>query len=45
MFNSVGKNVVYLKRISFGPMSLPEDLPEGEYRELTQQEVNLLKNI
>jgi 16S rRNA pseudouridine516 synthase len=45
MFNSVGKNVEYLKRISFGPMSLPEDLPEGEYRELTQQEVNLLKNI
>lgn len=45
MFNSVGKNVVYLKRISFGPMSLPEDLTEGEFRELTQQEVNVLKNI
>jgi 16S rRNA pseudouridine516 synthase len=45
MFNSVGKNVEYLKRVSFGPMSLPEDLPEGEFRELTQQEVNMLKNI
>jgi 16S rRNA pseudouridine516 synthase len=45
MFNSVGKNVEYLKRVSFGPMSLPEDLPEGEFRELTQQEVNVLKNI
>lgn len=45
MFNSVGKNVVYLKRVSFGPMSLPGDLHEGEYRELTEQEVNLLKNI
>jgi 16S rRNA pseudouridine516 synthase len=45
MFNSVGKNVEYLKRVSFGPMSLPEDLPEGEFRELTQQEINMLKNI
>ena len=45
MFNSVGKNVVYLKRISFGPMVLPEDLPEGEYRELTQEELIILKSI
>jgi 16S rRNA pseudouridine516 synthase len=45
MFNSVGKNVVFLKRISFGPMSLPEDLSEGECRELTQNEIDTLKNI
>jgi 16S rRNA pseudouridine516 synthase len=45
MFNSVEKNVVFLKRISFGPMSLPEDLLEGECRELTQEEVNVLKSI
>jgi 16S rRNA pseudouridine516 synthase len=45
MFNSVGKNVVYLKRISFGPMVLPEDLSEGECRELTQEEVESLKKI
>lgn len=45
MFNSVGKNVVYLKRISFGPMLLPEDLQEGECRELTHEELESLKNI
>ncbi|MCM0650743.1 rRNA pseudouridine synthase [Clostridium swellfunianum] len=45
MFNSVGKNVVYLKRISFGPLSLPEDLDEGQYRELTEKEIELLKKV
>lgn len=45
MFNSVGKNVVYLKRISFGPLSLPDDLEEGECRELTQEEASILKSI
>ncbi len=45
MFNSVGKNVVYLKRISFGPMTLPENLEEGECRELTKTEIESLKNI
>jgi 16S rRNA pseudouridine516 synthase len=45
MFNSVEKNVVFLKRINFGPLSLPEDLPEGECRELTQDELNMLKEI
>lgn len=45
MFNSVEKNVVFLKRINFGPMSLPEDLLEGECRELTQEEIDVLKSI
>lgn len=45
MFNSVGKNVVYLKRIRFGPLSLPEDLDEGQYRELTEKEIELLKKV
>jgi 16S rRNA pseudouridine516 synthase len=45
MFNSVDKNVVFLKRISFGPLSLPEDLPEGECRELTEEEITVLKSI
>lgn len=45
MFNSVGKNVIYLKRISFGPINLPEELAEGECRELTEYEINILKNI
>ncbi len=31
MFEAVDKHVTYLKRISFGPLSLPDDLPLGEY--------------
>lgn len=42
MFQSVGKNVVYLRRIKFGPLSLDESLEEGEYRELSQEEIDLL---
>jgi 16S rRNA pseudouridine516 synthase len=45
MFKSVGKEVVYLKRISFGPIKLDEQLPEGEYRELSDLEIELLKGI
>ncbi|MFX0548520.1 pseudouridine synthase [Hathewaya histolytica] len=45
MFQSRGKEVVYLKRNSFGPLSLDENLEEGTYRELTEEEVKLLKNI
>lgn len=42
MFRSVGKRVVFLKRISMGPLQLDESLPPGEYRELTEQELNML---
>lgn len=44
MFESVGKKVTYLKRISMGPLSLDESLALGEYRELTAEELELLKN-
>ncbi|MEH7274106.1 pseudouridine synthase [Neobacillus vireti] len=43
MFEAVGKKVVYLKRISMGPLPLDETLELGEYRELTDEEVQLLK--
>ncbi|WP_426349719.1 pseudouridine synthase [Alloiococcus sp. CFN-8] len=45
MFESLGKKVTYLKRISFGGLDLDEDLEEGEYRELTEEELNILKGI
>ncbi|WP_333886930.1 pseudouridine synthase [Clostridium sp.] len=45
MFNALGKNVVYLKRIRFGPLSLDDTLQEGEYRELCEKEIEILKNI
>lgn len=44
MFNSLGKNVVYLRRIKFGPIDLDLNLKEGEYRELSEIEVESLKN-
>lgn len=43
MFEAVGKRVVYLKRISMGPLLLDESLELGEYRELTEEELVLLK--
>lgn len=45
MFNSVGKNVVFLKRISFGEIRLDENLEEGEYRELSENELEVLKRV
>ncbi len=42
MLQAVGGEVLYLKRISIGPLALDPDLPEGGVRELTQQEVDLL---
>jgi 16S rRNA pseudouridine516 synthase len=43
MFEAAGKKVKYLKRISMGPLMLDETLDQGEYRELTEEEVTLLK--
>jgi len=43
MFESVGKTVLYLKRTSMGPLQLDSSLAEGEYRELTEEELELLK--
>lgn len=44
MFLAVGKRVMYLKRISMGPIELDETLELGEYRELTDEEVQLLQS-
>jgi len=43
MFESVGKKVVYLKRLSMGKLKLDETLDLGEYRELTDEEVKLIE--
>lgn len=45
MFEAVGKEVVYLKRIEFGTLKLDEDLEEGEYRELNDEELAVLKGF
>ncbi|SCH98040.1 MULTISPECIES: pseudouridine synthase [unclassified Romboutsia] len=43
MFESVGKKVVYLKRLSMGKLKLDESLALGEYRELTEEEIKLIE--
>ncbi|RFU68714.1 rRNA pseudouridine synthase [Peribacillus saganii] len=43
MFEAVGKRVVYLKRISMGSLELDPELELGQYRELTEDELELLK--
>lgn len=43
MFEAVGKKVRYLKRISMGALVLDAELPEGEVRELTEEEIQSLK--
>ena len=39
MFEAVGKKVLYLKRISMGELKLDQSLQPGEYRSLTQEEL------
>ena len=39
MFQAVGTNVIYLKRLSMGNLWLDKELEEGQVRELTQKEV------
>lgn len=43
MFKAVGKEVLYLKRMRMGNLKLDENLPLGEYRTLTEKEIEELK--
>ena len=43
MFASIGSEVIYLKRLSMGPISLDPDLAPGEYRRLTTEELTALE--
>ena len=42
MFQAVGKEVIYLKRLQMGGITLDENLKTGEYRRLTEKEVERL---
>lgn len=44
MMEALGKKVLYLKRLSMGPLVLPAELPAGKYRPLTENELELLKS-
>ena len=43
MFEALGCRVDYLKRLSMGSLVLDETLKPGEYRRLTDEELNMLK--
>ena len=43
MIQVVGKEVTYLKRLEMGPIKLDDTLELGAYRELTSEEIDLLK--
>ncbi|KEI00198.1 rRNA pseudouridine synthase [Clostridium botulinum] len=45
MFEARDKKVIYLKRLQMGNLVLDDSLSEGEYRELTEDEVKVLKSI
>lgn len=42
MLEAVGNKVVFLKRVSFGPLELDSDLAPGQYRELDDSEIIML---
>ena len=43
MFQSAENEVVFLKRMSMGSLILDETLETGQYRPLTQEEIERLK--
>ncbi|PRR80706.1 pseudouridine synthase [Clostridium vincentii] len=45
MFEAIDTQVTYLQRIEFGGLTLDSELEEGEYRELTDEELAILKSI
>ncbi len=45
MFEAIDNEVVYLKRLSMGPLTLDASLPEGKCRPLTEDEIDKLLNI
>lgn len=44
MFQAIGKEVMYLRRISMGPIQLDETLQLGEYRHLIREEIESMQN-
>jgi 16S rRNA pseudouridine516 synthase len=42
MFAAVGNHVEQLRRIQIGSLHLDPDLPEGESREMTDEEMQLV---
>ena len=45
MFQVRDKQVIYLKRMTMGPLVLGDDLPKGNYRELCEEERKALERV
>lgn len=45
MFSDRGKKVIFLRRLAMGSLKLDKELPEGQYRKLTPDEISLLKAL
>lgn len=45
MFEAVEKKVIYLKRLSMGPLQLDDKLSLGSYRELNEDEFQLISKV
>ena len=43
MLEAVGNEVMFLRRISMGSLMLDDELNAGDYRPLTEEEINELK--
>lgn len=45
MFQAIGMEVIYLKRLTMGELVLDETLPIGDVRELTEKELDYIKQM
>jgi len=42
MFEALGKKVIYLKRVKMGSLYLDSNLKLGEYKELSNEELDII---
>lgn len=45
MFEAVGMEVIFLKRLSMGPLKLDAELEPGEFRPLSEEELSVLQEL
>ncbi len=45
MFQSLGMEVIYLKRVRMGSIELDPNLNVGAYRELTEEEIKQMESV
>jgi len=45
MFEAVGMEVIFLKRLSMGPLKLDTELEPGEFRTLSEEELSVLQEL